>query len=596
MPLTTGSACRRRRRAGHARPTRVKPPSSRPVGGAILSMRIPRASAAGLFAAFASTGCAEGSGSGALSLLLSVALVVWGLLLLRRTRPLRAGPVRALGAGTGASLRAAPGVTAALRLGRASAEGGDFGRALASYSEAVRLDPELAEAWGALGALHDRLGLRDEAVADFREVVRIQPAQAVAWQNLGLLYRRQGKLEDAATAYREALRHQPDLAEAWYGLGTVQTSLGLGGDATVAFRRTVGLQPDHAKAWLALATLYDKHAEHAEAVAAYREAVRLKADDGNTWYNLGVLLREQGQAQAAIPAFLEAVRLMPRDIDAWYGLGMTYSLAGQKEGLLEVYQQLAIVDPEAAEELSARYVETWADEPDAFTLGPPGAPADAEDHLKGRTPADAWYEIALQYRKKGEISGAVSAFREAVRFDPAHAKAWYHLGLLCRKESGREEAIHAFREVVRLKPELAEVWHRLGLLLAEGGDREGARDCFREAVRLKPDYVHAWCGLGLTCAALKDEAGLAVVERELSLLDPQVAAHFRESYAQAADGADASASPEGHRRRRSRRLLEKELVANFEKWLRSLPAAPAPLPERARPAGGTTPAPSSGNP
>jgi tetratricopeptide (TPR) repeat protein len=264
---------------------------------------------------------------------------------------------------------------------------------------------------------------------------------------------------------------------------------------------------------------------------------------------------------------------MPRDVDAWYGLGMTYSIAGQKEGLLEVYQQLAIVDPDAAEELSARYLETWSDEPQAVTPGAPGAPAHAEDHEKGRTPADAWYEIALQHRKSGEIDRAVSAFREVVRFDPGHAKGWYHLGLLCRRESGSEEAIHAFREVLRLKPDLAEVWYRLGLLLSEGDSRE-ARESFREAVRLKPGFVPAWCGLGLTCVALDDEKGLQAVERKLSLLDPGVATRFRESYARAAESVPPPGPAKRRRRARSRRTVERELVANFEKWLKSLPSPP----------------------
>jgi tetratricopeptide (TPR) repeat protein len=542
----------------------------------ILTMRIPRAFAAGLLGALATGACAQIAFPSVLALFVASAFIVWGLLLLRREPTSRTAGVRLIGAG--AANRAAPGVTAALRLARAFEERGDFGRALTSYHEALRRDPDVVEAWAGLGSLHGQLGLRDEAVADFREVVRLEPAQAVAWYNLGLLYRRQGRQEEAVAAYREALRHQPDMAEAWYGLGTVQTSLGLGADATVAFRRAVALRPDHARAWLALATLHDQHAEHGEAVAAYREVVRLKPEDGNAWYSLGVLLREQGQTPAAIPAFLEAVRLMPRDIDAWYGLGMTYSLAGQKEGLLEVYQQLAIVDPDAAEELSSRYLQTWSDEPDAVPLGPPGAPADKEDHEKGRTPADAWYEIAVQYRKKGELSHAVSAFREVVRFDPAHAKAWYHLGLLCRRESGREESVQAFREVVRLRPELAEGWYRLGLLLSEGGEAEKARECFREAVGRKPDYLYAWCGVGMTSAALGDEAELARAERQLHVLDPRVAAHFRESYAQPAESALPPPSPGKRRRARSRRLVERELVANFEKWLKSLPAAPSGNP------------------
>ena len=160
-----------------------------------------------------------------------------------------------------------------------------------------------------------------------------------------------------------------------------------------------------------------------------------------------------------------------------------------------------------------------------------------------------------------------------VRFNPAHAKGWCHLGVLCRNEHGREEAIRAFREVARLKPELAEVWYRLGLLLSENGENEEARISFREAVRLKPDYLHAWCGLGMTCAALGDEAELAHVEQQLSLFDPRVAAHFREGCVQAAVSALPASSPGARRQRaRSRRLRERELIANFEAWLKSLPA------------------------
>ena len=175
-----------------------------------------------------------------------------------------------------------------------------------------------------------------------------------------------------------------------------------------------------------------------------------------------------------------------------------------------------------------------------------------------------------------------------VRLDPANGKGWYHLGLLCRKENDRPEAIRAFREVVRLKPELAEVWHHLGLLLTEDDEREAARDAFREAVRLKPDYLHAWCGLGMTCAALGDEGELALVEQQLELLDPGVAARFRESYAQAAESAVASAAATpaaGRRRARSKRGTAANPASRFEAWLKSLPVPPpsrTPLTRGAR--------------
>src|SRR2546425_149811 len=54
---------------------------------------------------------------------------------------------------------------------------------------------------------------------EFREAIRINPNYAEAHNSLGSAFQDQGKLDDAIVEYREAIRIDPNLAEPHYLLG-----------------------------------------------------------------------------------------------------------------------------------------------------------------------------------------------------------------------------------------------------------------------------------------------------------------------------------------------------------------------------------------
>jgi len=495
--------------------------------------------------------------------------------------------------------RAAPGATAALRLGVAYAERGEYAKAVAAFREALRLEPDLGEAWAGLGLIYDKLGQREPAITAFREVVRLEPDHAVAWCNLGVLYRRQNQDDLAAQSYREALRSQPAMVEAWLGLGVALNHQGRHGEALSAYREAVRLKPDSAKGWFNLGRLYEQDGEHAEAIAAYREAIRLKADDPLAWYNLAVLSREYGDPREAVKAFLEAIRFKPHDADAWYGLGMTYALQGDRDGTLEVYQQLAIVESAAAEEFAEKYMGSG---------GGKGAPAGLESSselidLTPRaprapgdlpSPADAWYGLGLMYRKQEQESEALEAFREAVRFDPDHAKAWYGLGTTCRKRGDANEALRAFQQVIRLKPDLPEVWQNVGAIHQEESDHAKAVVAFREAARLKPASIAAWYGFGTSSAFLGDQDGVAGAHQRLSGLDPGLADEFFRRYLSPKHSAPTTpsgpgAAAGGEAQAETRAAPNSDATgpppdpsAKFKNWVNSLPLLDGDLPAAER--------------
>src|SRR5437762_3278054 len=97
---------------------------------------------------------------------------------------------------------------------------GKLDEAIREFREAIRLNPEYAEAHYDLGAaLFELDNGVDEALVEFREALRINPGDAETHNTFGLALLEAGNVDEALHEYREALRLNPQYAEARYNLG-----------------------------------------------------------------------------------------------------------------------------------------------------------------------------------------------------------------------------------------------------------------------------------------------------------------------------------------------------------------------------------------
>jgi Flp pilus assembly protein TadD len=131
--------------------------------------------------------------------------------------------------------------------------------AVLAFMEAVRLDPDLAEAHFRLALGFESLGKGEEAEAEYKKAVE---------------------------AYKKYLDDNPDDSEAHYALG--QTYAGLG--------------------------------QYTEAIREYREATKLKEDDPDIYYDLGVAYTKLAQYDAAATAFEKSLEIDPDYYRAQDGL------------------------------------------------------------------------------------------------------------------------------------------------------------------------------------------------------------------------------------------------------------------------------------
>jgi len=86
-------------------------------------------------------------------------------------------------------------------------------------NEAIKLKPDLAEAYNNRGKAYDDLGQRQQAITDYNEAIRLKPDLADAYYNRGKAYGDLGQHQQAITDYNEAIRLKPDYAHAYNNRG-----------------------------------------------------------------------------------------------------------------------------------------------------------------------------------------------------------------------------------------------------------------------------------------------------------------------------------------------------------------------------------------
>ena len=96
----------------------------------------------------------------------------------------------------------------ALAIGRRDHQPSDPHQAEQVYRQALRADPDDADALSRLGAACLMLGQFSEAATNFQKALRLRPHHAEGYKNLGIALARQGNLVEAVASFQQALRAQ----------------------------------------------------------------------------------------------------------------------------------------------------------------------------------------------------------------------------------------------------------------------------------------------------------------------------------------------------------------------------------------------------
>ena len=137
---------------------------------------------------------------------------------------------------------------AAIERGLIFQRSGRLRKAESAYREALKADPENADALHLLGTIAFQAGKYEPAVALIQRAIRINPNNANYYSNCGPALRSLNRYEEAIACYHSAIALAPDHPQAWYNLGKTYFDSRKPVEALAAYTRQLDLNPEHSSA------------------------------------------------------------------------------------------------------------------------------------------------------------------------------------------------------------------------------------------------------------------------------------------------------------------------------------------------------------
>lgn len=190
-----------------------------------------------------------------------------------------------------------------------------FEEAMPYYQEALRLRPNMLEAWCGLGNIYDKLGRRDLAAEQYAHALQLDPTFPLALHCSADVLRKNGKADEAIATYYQTLKYKPNIPEAHYYIATLLETKNDWKGAIEHFREAIRLNPYYADAmnnlaW-ALATQKDdslRNGPQAARLAAQAVSLR-EGPDAGYLDTLAAALAEEGKFNEAVQTASTAMTL-----------------------------------------------------------------------------------------------------------------------------------------------------------------------------------------------------------------------------------------------------------------------------------------------
>jgi tetratricopeptide (TPR) repeat protein len=205
-----------------------------------------------------------------------------------------------------------------------------WSQAFSAYTEAVKHEPNNAQALYRLGVVNDKLGSTEAAVQSYQAALRVDPGLSEArtalagyYTNQGVAQRLSRQFTEAIQSFRAALGYDTASANAHFELAQTLEQNGQFDEAVGEYQETVKLDPTKNVAHLRLAKTYSARGQHENAATEYQEALRLNPEDPVAHHGLGVAYNELGKKDQAIASLQQAVRF--------------YLIAGQRDKAQPAY-------------------------------------------------------------------------------------------------------------------------------------------------------------------------------------------------------------------------------------------------------------------
>jgi predicted TPR repeat methyltransferase len=170
-----------------------------------------------------------------------------------------------------------------------------------------------------------------------------------------------------------------------------------------------------------------------DAYSAYLKVLEQRPTEPTALYMLGLLSFHRGDADAAARHISHSLEHAPRNARAWKDLGGILFASERLEEAARAYRRAVEVGPELAEN---------------------------------------WYNLGICVRRCGDLTGAISHLKQAIRLDPAYVRAYEPLATLLYEHGEPDTARQVYRQWLLHDPDSPKARH---MAAAAAGESAPAR-------------------------------------------------------------------------------------------------------------------------
>jgi tetratricopeptide (TPR) repeat protein len=322
-----------------------------------------------------------------------------------------------------------------------------YSDALVSYREALKIDPENADAWKGQGDTNLALKKYPQALANYEKAIELTPDSWQAWLGRGQALERFGKKTEALDSFDRSLELNSSAWEAWWGKAEVYLAREEYSAAHNALDKLLKLQPDRADFWYQKGWSLQNLDEYERAIKAYDKAVAIEPDKALAWYQRGNCFNHLQKTKEALESYTKAIQFDENLAIAHYSRGMIL----QKEGKIE--ESLSAL--ERATKANPRYYQ-------------------------------AWLQRGKLLHQSGRYGEAIAAYRKASKINSSKASAYIGIGNSWYRSGKYSNAIAAYQQALQRQENNPDTWKSLGESWFNLGQYDRAIESYDKALKYRP--------------------------------------------------------------------------------------------------------------
>lgn len=331
----------------------------------------------------------------------------------------------------------------------------------------------------------------EEALPRLEAVIRLAPGYVPARLRYGDSLLKLNRFEEAIEAYEDLLEIEPDEPYALLGLGRCEFELGQWEAARTILEQVV-TQTQYMLGYDLIVTVYQQLGLDARAdlirgryrtFGSYRdpqdpwiEALVKDCYDAYRLSTAGGEAMRAGKPKEAVALLERSLQYAPETEAIRYQLGMIHMQTGDWDRARTQLERCVEIDPE--------FPDGWVQLRELFTRLGRAAEADrvlAEGLIHCPNSPGLQLMDAQRLKRKGDIDGAMVAYRSSIRLRPNEAEAYIELASLHFQRDEIDEGIALLEGALRAEPNQPVALTTLAFSAIMSGNEAEARKWMRKA-------------------------------------------------------------------------------------------------------------------